>query len=302
VDQADIEHLETTLFLEALFQRHGYDFRNYAQASILRRVRRLMDRAGAASVSAMIPALLHDAEFLPLAVETLSINVSEMFRDSGFFALLRSEVIPYLKTFPFIKVWHAGCASGEEVYSLAILLKEEGFYGRTTIFATDLNPMVLEQARAGVYSLDAVQGYTAGYQQAGGRAAFSDYYLARYGWAVMDASLRENVTFAPHNLATDGVFGEMHLIVCRNVLIYFDQTLQNRVLRLFDESLLHGGVMALGSKESLKASDVAGHYQTVNAKWRIHKKIAGALPGPLAGSNQPQDPDRGLWAHEPGGE
>ena len=283
MDQADVEQLETTLFLEALYQRHGYDFRNYAQASIHRRVRRLMDKAGAASVSGMIPLLLHDAGFLPLVVETLSVNVSEMFRDPAFFTLLRTEVIPYLKTFPFIKVWHAGCASGEEVYSLAMVFREEGFYDRTTIFATDVNPMVVEQAKAGVYSLDAVKSYAANYQQSGGKAAFSDYYLALHGWAIMDASLRENVTFAPHNLATDGVFGEMHLILCRNVLIYFDRSLQNRVLRLFDESLVHGGIMALGSKESLNGSEVAGNYQPVNAKWRIHKKIAGDAPDLLTG-------------------
>ena len=283
MEKVDIEHLESTLFLEALYRRHGYDFRNYAQASIRRRVCRLMDKTGATSVSAMIPLLLHDADFLPLAVETLSINVSEMFRDPEFFVLLRNEVIPYLKTFPFIKVWHAGCASGEEVYSLAMVFKEEGFYDRATIFATDLNPMVLEQAKAGVYPLDQIRGYTANYQQAGGRGALSDYYLARYGSAIMDSSLRGNVTFAPHNLATDGVFGEMHLILCRNVLIYFDQSLQNRVLRLFDESLVHGGVMALGSKESLRGADVAGHYRPLSAKWRIHKKISGLGANVLEG-------------------
>ena len=300
MDQADLEQLEATLFLEALHQRHGYDFRNYARASILRRVRRLMDKTGAASVSSMIPLLLHDAGFLPLVVETLSINVSEMFRDPEFFVLLRTEVIPYLKTFPFIKVWHAGCASGEEVYSLAMVLKEEGFYGRTTIFATDVNPMALERAKAGVYSLDAVKGFTANYQQAGGRAAFSDYYLARYGSAIMDASLRENVTFAPHNLATDGVFGEMHLILCRNVLIYFDRGLQNRVLRLFDESLAHGGVMALGSKESLRGSEVADRYLPMNTKWRIHKKIDGTAPGQAAGAmSRAGDPEAGgEWSHD----
>ena len=296
MDQADLENLETTLFLEALYQRHGYDFRNYAQASIRRRVQRLVDKSGAASISAMIPLLLRDAEFLPLVVETLSVNVSEMFRDPEFFVLLRCEVIPYLKTFPFIKIWHAGCASGEEVYSLAIVLKEEGFYDRTTIFATDLNPMVLETAKAGVYSLDAVQGFTANYQQSGGRAAFSDYYLARYGSAIMDASLRQNVTFAPHNLATDGIFGEMHLILCRNVLIYFDRSLQNRVLRLFDESLVHGGVMALGSKESLRGSEVADRYLAMNAKWRIHKKIDGTAPDLMRCATS------GVEAPEAGGE
>jgi len=274
VDLADLEHLETNLFLEALFLRHGYDFRNYSQASIRRRVRKLMDTCGAASVGDMIPRILRDEAFLPLVVETLSVNVSEMFRDPEFFAVLRREVIPYLKTFPFIKIWHAGCGSGEEVYSLAILLREEGFYDRTTIFATDLNPVVLEQAKSGIYPLDAVKGYTANYQQAHGKTAFSDYYLARYDSAIMDSSLRENVTFAPHNLATDGVFGEMHLILCRNVLIYFDRALQNRVLRLFDESLVHGGILALGSKESLKGSEESASYLPVNAKWRIHKKAA----------------------------
>jgi len=273
LDASDIEQLETDLFLEALHRRHGYDFRNYAKASMRRRVRRLMDRLGAQSVSDMMPALMRDEDFLPLAVETLSINVSEMFRDPAFFAALRGEVIPYLKTFPFIKIWHAGCASGEEAYSLAILLKEEGFYDRTTIFATDLNLTVLEQAKSGIYPLESVKGFAADYLAAGGKGAFSDYYLTRYGSAIMDASLRKNLTFAPHNLVTDGVFGEMHLILCRNVLIYFDRRLQNRTLRLFDESLALGGILALGSKESLHGSASEKNYQPVNAKWRIFKKI-----------------------------
>lgn len=278
MDSADIEQLETNLFLEALHRRHGYDFRNYAQASMRRRVRRLMNKVGAQSVSAMMPALMRDEDFLPLTVETLSINVSEMFRDPEFFAALRKEVIPYLKTFPFIKIWHAGCAGGEEVNSLAILLKEEGFYDRTTIFATDLNQTALEQAKSGIYPLEAVMGFEADYLASGGKRAFSDYYLTRYGSAIMDAALRKNITFAPHNLATDGVFGEMHLILCRNVLIYFDRRLQNRVLRLFDESLVHGGILALGSKESLQGSESAPNYRPMNSKWRIYKKTSVSAP------------------------
>jgi len=281
LDAVDIEQLEMHLFLEALYRRHGYDFRNYAMASMRRRVRRLMDRSGASSVSAMIPALLRDEDFLPLAVETLSINVSEMFRDPEFFTALRREAIPYLKTFPFIKIWHAGCASGEEAYSLAIVLKEEGLYDRTTIFATDLNPKSLEQAKSGIFPLGSVKSFAAGYLAAGGKGAFSGYYLARYGSAIMDAALRKNVTFAPHNLATDGIFGEMHLILCRNVLIYFDRSLQYRALRLFDESLTHGGILALGSKESLQGSDVASNYLPMNATWRIFKKIALSAPAPF---------------------
>ncbi|GFK94217.1 Chemotaxis protein methyltransferase [Fundidesulfovibrio magnetotacticus] len=273
MDQTAIENVEAGLFLEALHQRHGYDFRNYSRASMLRRLRRLAEKTGAPSLSAMIPSVLHDRAFLPEVVDALSVNVSEMFRDPGFFRVLREEVVPYLRTFPFVKIWHAGCSRGEEVYSLAIVLREEGFYERCTIFATDLNPVVLEQAKAGIFPVEAVRLHTANYQMAGGRAAFSDYYHASYGSVIMDSSLRQNVTFAPHNLATDGVFGEMHLVLCRNVLIYFDRTLQERVLALLADSLTHGGILALGGKESLGGQRARDTFAEFDRKWRVYKKV-----------------------------
>ena len=195
-----------------------------------------------------------------------------MFRDPEFYHTIREQVIPYLKTYPFIRIWHAGCATGEEVYSLAIVLKEEGFYDRATIFATDFNVEALEKARQAIYPLEAMQEFTANYQRAGGTRAFSDYYRTGYDAAILDAALKKNVTFANHNLVTDGVFSEVHLVLCRNVLIYFDKTLQNRVLGLFHDSLVHGGILALGSKESIQFSQVAEAYEPLSSKWKIYQK------------------------------
>lgn len=279
MDRPAIEQIELRLFAEGVYQRYGYDYRNYSPASLSRRVRALMDQTGHKRVVDMLPAMLDDPGFLPLLVDAMSIPVTEMFRDPEFFRVLRSEIIPYLKTFPFVRIWHAGCATGEEAYSLAIILQEEGLYDRATIFATDINPTVLDKAREGIYALEAVKAYTGNYQKAGGKAAFSDYYHADYDSAIMDRTLRRNITFALHNLATDGVFSEMHLILCRNVLIYFDRTLQDRVLRLFDESLTHGGIMALGSKESITFSDVSRNFEELDPKWRLFKKVAaGSYP------------------------
>ncbi len=277
----ELEHIEINLFLEAIFQRWGYDFRNYSRASIQRRIRRLLDELGTDSVSALIPEVLHSRTFLAQVVDALSIHVSEMFRDPPFFMALRVEVVPYLRTYPFLKVWHAGCAGGEEVYSLAILFKEEGLYDRTTFFATDFNANIVEKAKAGIYSLENLQGYTANYQKAGGNAAFSSYFHAEYGSAIIDGSLKKNITFALHNLATDGVFGEMHLIICRNVLIYFDAALQARVFSLFDDSLTHGGILAIGSKESHSPSGLTDCYEAINAKWRLFKKTSRCPLGQL---------------------
>ena len=279
MEKHEIEHIEINLFLEAVFQRYGYDFRNYARASIQRRIRRLMETCGAANVGAMIPPVLHDEAFLAKVVDALSINVTEMFRDPPFFQALRTEVVPYLLTYPFIKVWHAGCATGEEVYSLAILFKEEGLYDRTTFFATDFNANIVEKAKAGIYPLESIKNFTANYQKAGGKAAFSSYFHAQYDNAIIDGALKKNITFALHNLATDGVFGEMHLILCRNVLIYFDTTLQSRVLGLFDDSLIHGGILALGSKETHSPAGLTDRYDPISAVWRLYKKISNCQLG-----------------------
>jgi chemotaxis protein methyltransferase CheR len=268
----DIEKIELHLFLEALCQRYGYDFRNYAQASVKRRVRHLLAKSGYTRISEMLPRLLYDETFAQSAIYDFSISVTEMFRDPDFYRSLRKNVVPYLKTYPFIKVWHAGCATGEEVYSLAIVLQEEGLYDRATIFATDFNEMVLEKAREGIYPLKDIRQYTTNYQKAGGERPFADYYHAQYESAIMNQSLKRNITFASHNLVTDGVFGEMHLIFCRNVLIYFDKTLQNRVLKLFADSLNHGSFLCLGSKETLEFSEVINNFKSVDERAKIYQK------------------------------
>jgi chemotaxis protein methyltransferase CheR len=269
----EIEEIEISLLLDAIHERYGYDFRNYSQASLKRRLRNLAGQWEHDTLSSMISALLHDASFGAKLIHGLSVTVSEMFRDPEFFRTIREQVVPYLKTYPFVRIWHAGCATGEEVYSLAILLKEEGFYDRATIFATDINEEALVKARQAIYPLEAMQAFTANYQRAGGSRAFSDYYRTGYDAAILDAGLRKNVTFANHNLVTDGVFSEVHLVLCRNVLIYFDETLQNRVLGLIHDSLVHGGILALGSKESMQFSQVAEAYRPLSRKWKIYRKF-----------------------------
>ncbi|WP_107851526.1 CheR family methyltransferase [Oceanimonas marisflavi] len=269
----ELEQIELELLLEAIFRRYGYDFRHYARASLKRRVAQRMQRAGIDRISGLIPPLLHDRGFFDQFLKDMSVTVTDMFRDPDFFVALRTQVIPVLKTYPFIKIWHAGCATGEEVYSLAILLKEEGLYDRAQIYATDYNNHSLAVAREGIYPLKQMQQYHENYLRAGGRRSFSDYYHARYGAAKMNDSLRANVTFANHNLASDGVFGEMQLVICRNVLIYFDQQLQNRVLTLLHDSLSHRGFLCLGNKESLKFSSVQDRFEDHVYEQRIFKRL-----------------------------
>lgn len=268
----ELEALEIRLLLEAILLRTGYDFRLYAPASIQRRTRQFQELSECPTISDMIPRLFHDEEFLTRLVHQYSITVTEMFRDPFVYAAIRQAVIPKLKTWPYYKVWHAGCASGEEVYSLAILLKEEGGYQRATIYATDFNDSILQHARDGVYPLASLKDASVNYQKAGGHSTLSDYYTARFDAVAMTSLLRERVTFANHNLATDSAFGEMHLIFCRNVLIYFNRDLQNRVLKVFTESLVHGGYLCLGTKETIQFSDVADQFEVVDAESRIYKK------------------------------
>ena len=220
----------------------------------------------------MIPELLHDRAFFEFFLEQFSITVTEMFRDPFVYQSIRTKVIPVLKTYPFIRIWHAGCASGEEAYSLAILLKEERLYDRCTIFATDFNDVALQKASDGIYDVERAKEFTRNYQQAGGVRSFSEYYHAQYGHIVMDQSLKRNITFANHNLVTDGVFTEAHLILCRNVMIYFDKILQNRALTLFRDSLVRGGLLCLGTKESLQFSEVESNFKVEDGKARIYKK------------------------------
>jgi len=269
---AELEHVEIELLLEAIFRRYGYDFRSYARASIERRIRQFMVKEGCATIAEMIPKLLHDAVFFSHLARYFSISVTELFRDPWAYQVIREKVIPLLKTWPHVKIWHAGCATGEEVYSLAIVLKEEGVYDRVTIYATDFNDEALERAREGIYGLDKIQEATRNYQRTGGTGSFSEYYHARYQAAAMDSSLKKRMVFSGHNLATDSLFGEMHLIFCRNVLIYFNRDLQNRVLGLFTESLVHGGFLCLGSKEDLRFTDVCDRFEVVDDRARIYKK------------------------------
>jgi chemotaxis protein methyltransferase CheR len=272
-DPLEMEELEIDLLLEAILRRYGYDFRNYARASLRRKVRQIAAEVGVGHISELVPRLLHDAELFSNVVGNFATPVTEMFRDPSFFKFVRETVVPYLHTWPFVRIWMAGCATGEEVYSLAILLKEEGIYERCTLFATDFVDPVLRHAKEGIYPLRNMQTNSINYQRAGGRGTLSDYYHADYDSVIMDAGLRENVTFANHNLVTDGVFSEVHLVLCRNVLIYFNNTLQNRVLNLFHASLLHGGFLALGSKESLQQSDIRDRFQELEPMWKIYRKI-----------------------------
>lgn len=264
--------MEIDLLLEAIFRRYGYDFRSYARASIDRRVRNFLSSSGCDSVSEMIPKVIHDRAFFSRLARNFSIAVTEMFRDPMVYRAVREKVVPMLKTWPHVKIWHAGCATGEEVHSLAIVLKEEGLYDRSTIYATDFNDDALDRAREGIYETAKFQDATRNYQQAGGKRSFSEYYHAMYNAAAMDSSLRTRVVFSTHNLASDSVFGEMHLVFCRNVLIYFNRDLQNRALNLFTESLIHGGFLCLGTKESLRFTDVKDTFDVVDKKSRIYKK------------------------------
>jgi chemotaxis protein methyltransferase CheR len=272
MDPQAVEQIELTLLLEGIFQRWGYDFRGYSRASLRRRVGEFMGREGLARIGDLTARVLHEEPLFQALVQQFSVPVTEMFRDPAVYLALRREVVPYLRTYPFIKVWHAGCATGEEVYSLAILLEEEGLYDRCTIYATDLNEAALDRARAGVYPVASVQEFTENYQRAGGLRSFGEWYQAGYDRVVLPASLRRNVTFARHNLATDHVFSEVHLVLCRNVLIYFDRALQDRAIGLFEESLVHDGFLCLGSKETLAFSARREAFCELDQACRIYRR------------------------------
>lgn len=256
MEKPEIEKLEMKMLLDAMAQCHGYDFRNYSPASLKRRIRHFMAKSGCREISELIPRLLHDRAFFDELLIDITVTVTEMFRDPAVYLALRTHLLPILKTYPSLRIWHAGCSTGEEVYSMAILLEEEGLLGRTQIYATDINETALKQAKSGIYSVEKIKEYTVNYQKAGGRRSLSDYYHARYDSVIMRKSLSEKITFASHNLISDSSFGAMHLICCRNVLIYFDEVLQNRVLKLFMESLVDRGFILLGTKESLLFSEI----------------------------------------------
>lgn len=264
--------IEIQLLLEAIHLKYGYNFKDYAKAHTKRRLKSRLDRSNMDNYTQMIHRLIYDESFFTLLLMDLSINVTEMFRDPWFYQKLRKKLIPRLKTYSFIKVWHAGCSAGQEVYSMSILLEEEGMKERSQIYATDFNELILERAKAGIYPLDVMKTYTINYQQSGGIGEFSDYYSADNDNAIFRQFLREKMLFSHHNLVTDGVFGEMHLIFCRNVLIYFNLKLQNQVLGLFYDSLIPGGYLCLGSKESLKFTDMVDKFEIICEKEKIYRK------------------------------
>jgi chemotaxis protein methyltransferase CheR len=264
--------IELRMLVEAVYLKYNYDFRDYTGASQKRRVLVALREMECATVSELQAKVLHQPEAFARLLHYLTIPFTEMFRDPEYHAALRSQVVPHLRTYPSLKLWVAGCSTGEEVYSLAILLHEEGLLERSIVYATDINPESLDAARRGVFPLDRMRLYTENYQKAGGKRAFSDYYTAAYGGALFERFLMENVTFADHSLATDSVFSETHFISCRNVMIYFNRRLQDRVLGLFHDSLCHRGFMALGSKESIDFSTYANRFEPVARRERIFRK------------------------------
>ncbi|MBF0195062.1 MAG: protein-glutamate O-methyltransferase CheR [Magnetococcales bacterium] len=268
----DLQDFEIRLLLESLRYRYDFDFSNYVQTSLKRRLLYAIKVSGIEHVSDAIPRVLHDEDFFQKLFYILSVTVTEFFRDPQFYKTVREQLTPLLDKFPIINVWHAGCATGEEVYSMAILLHEEGLSDRVRIYATDINNRSLSMAKEGVYNIDNLKDYSINYQKSGGKGSLSDYYIAKYGLALIDPELKKNILFSNFNLATDSVFTEMHLVLCRNVLIYFDATLQNRVLTLLNDTLVDEGLLCLGSRESLKFSNVVNSFIPISEKWRIFQK------------------------------
>jgi chemotaxis protein methyltransferase CheR len=267
-----IEDIEIRLLLEALYCRYHYDFRRYAMASIKRRLKQAREQLGFASFSALQESLLHDPAMLPRILGYLTVQVSEMFRDPTYFRAVREKVVPHLRTYPSLKVWIAGCSGGEELYSLVILFREEGLEKRTLFYATDINQDALRTAEAGIFGLDRMQLFTENHRNSGGKSSLSDYYQAAYGRVSFDKSLRQRVVFSDHSLVTDAVFGEMQLISCRNVLIYFSRTLQDRALGLFKDSLARKGFLGLGARESLRFSQYAGAFTDFVREEKIYQR------------------------------
>ena len=266
------EDIEIRLLLDAIFQKYHYDFRGYAMASIKRRLFQARDRFGARSFSMLQDMVLHDPHMLGELLPYLTVQVSELFRDPLYFRAIREKVVPHLKTYPSLKVWIAGTSTGEELYSFAILFREEGLEDRTLFYATDINAEALKKAEAGVYELSRMKLFTENHRLSGGKSSLSDYYTAAYGAASFDKSLRKATVFSDHSLATDAVFAETHLISCRNVLIYFNRDLQDRAIGLFAGSLMRKGFLGLGSKETLRFSEYADSFTEFSRDERIYQK------------------------------
>jgi chemotaxis protein methyltransferase CheR len=270
----ELEELEIELLLEGVARHYGYDFRNYAPASLRRRISIVMRAERIDTVSALQDKVLHDRGSLERFLLAMTVNVTAMFRDPGFYLAFNTKVVPLLRTYPFIRIWHAGCSTGEEVYSMAILLHEAGLYNRCRIYATDMNAAVLNKAKSGIFPLAKMQEYTGNYLKAGGAGSFSQYYTAAYEHAIMRPWLREHITFSQHNLATDSSFNEFNVVMCRNVMIYFNKTLQTHVHDLLYASLAMFGVLGLGDAESLKFTPHEQHYEAIVSGERLYRRIS----------------------------
>jgi chemotaxis protein methyltransferase CheR len=273
-DAETVEALELDLLLQAVFRLYGFDFRDYARASMRRRIANIMRREEVSTISALQDKVLHDRACWERFLNGISVNVSAMFRDPGFFLAFRQHAVPVLRTYPFIRIWHAGCSLGEEAFSLAILLEEEGLYDRSLIYATDINELTLRQARDGIYPAELMQKYTQNYLNAGGRRSFSEYYTARYDFAIVRPTLQRNIVFSQHNLVSDAPFNEFNVILCRNVMIYFNRGLQERTHKLFHDSLGTFGILGLGARESLRFMPQESLYEPIVANEKLYRRIA----------------------------
>ena len=269
----DTESIEVDLLLEAVYRRYGFDFLDYARASMKRRIWKRARAEHVETITRLTDLILHSPACMERLLLDFSVHVTSMFRDPRFFQVLREKVVPVLRTYPFIRVWNAGCSTGEEVYSVAILLREEGLYDRCRIYATDMNEAVLQRAKEGIFPLKSMREYTGNYQKAGGKRSFSEYYTARYDSAILRPSLRDNVVFSQHNLVTDGSFNEFNVVLCRNVMIYFGKELQARVHGLLHESLGVFGYLGIGKRESLKFTPHEGCYEQVDAEEKIYRRV-----------------------------
>lgn len=272
-EASELETLELQLLLDAIYLRYGYDFREYAYASLRRRVANVLKSEGVATISGLQERLLHDPTCIQRFLFALSVNVTAFFRDPGFFLTFRTKVAPLLRTYPFLRIWHAGCSTGEEVYSMAILLEEEGLYDRCRLYATDMDEMVLKHAREGIFALDVTEKHAANYIQAGGKRKLSDYYTSGYGNAMFHSSLRDNMVFSRHNLAMDHSFNEFNVILCRNVMIYFTKPLQQRVHTLLFDSLSMFGVLGIGSKESLQFMPHEANFEQIETGCKLYRRV-----------------------------
>jgi chemotaxis protein methyltransferase CheR len=273
IDDGDVFENEVEILIQEINTKYGYNFNGYARASINRRIRRFMTNKNLSTINELKDFIFNDSAHFENFLQEITVNVTEMFRDPTFFLSLRKNVIPILSTYPHIKIWDAGCSTGEELFSLAILLKEEGLLDRTKIYATDINQKVLRQAKEGIYNAHNIASYTSAYYAAGGKEEFSSYYRSNYGCLKFSSELIRNVIFYPHNLASDFSFNEFHLIICRNVLIYFNKELQERVFKLFNESLVNLGYLGLGKKETLALSALNSKFELTDKENRIYRKV-----------------------------